>query len=410
MTGHGRGKVGAGVLSDSNHSGRVGIVIGSLQRGGTETHLAQILPPLRDRGWDVSVFNIGRDGPIRAELEEAGIAVFGQRCANTDRMPKAVARPIKLLRMLPSYWRFVSRHRGGILHFFLPEAVLIGATLALPWRRKMMMSRRGLVTYREKYPPFIAGLERFLQRRMVLSLANSRAVADELLADGLPGERVELIHNGLDVQRLRAPGADRSAGRLALGVCEQSVVFVVVANLIPYKGHEDLLKAFGHLKAGARLPEDWALVIIGKDIPSRSGGRRSELTELAVSQGIVENVKFLGARRDVPELLRAADIGVLPSHEEGFSNALIEKMGAGLAIVATAVGGNPEALADGEVGILVPPGAPVEMAEAIASLIEAPQTCLRLGQMAQARAWKHYTLAQCVDRYDAAYRRVLDGG
>ncbi|MBK8523307.1 MAG: glycosyltransferase [Betaproteobacteria bacterium] len=178
-------------------------------------------------------------------------------------------------------------------------------------------------------------------------LGNSQAVVQDLLDEGAPSG-VRLIYNGIDVGRFATGSARRGQTlRAELGFSDDRVVLTCVANLFPYKGHADLLAALALL--GAEFSERSTLLLVGRD-----AGARAALEAQLVQLGLTERVRFLGERGDVPDLLAASDIGVLASHEEGFSNAVIEGMAAGLPMVVSDVGGNAEAVIDGECGHVVP--------------------------------------------------------
>jgi glycosyltransferase involved in cell wall biosynthesis len=118
---------------------------------------------------------------------------------------------------------------------------------------------------------------------------------------------------------------------------------------------------------------------------------------------LANHVKWLGGRDDVPQLLGAADIGVLASHEEGFSNAVLESMAAALPMVVTDVGGNAEAVVAGETGYVVAPHDPAELSQAIVRLARDRQLRASMGQAGRARVARHFTLAKCVDEYEEMY-------
>jgi glycosyltransferase involved in cell wall biosynthesis len=209
-----------------------------------------------------------------------------------------------------------------------------------------------------------------------------------------------LIYNGLDTAQL--PTTSREQTRARLGVLDATLVFVTVANLIPYKGHLDLVEAFGRLKG--RIPDYWKLLVVGRD-----DGAGAAVKALAASRGIAENVSYLGSRDDISELLVASDIGLLASHQEGFSNAVIECMYAGLPMIVTDVGGNAEAVIDGETGIVVPPQDPVSFGEAIARLAKDPILRRSYGVNGRRRVEAHFSLNSCVSRYEALYRGLQAG-
>src|SRR5262249_32078601 len=158
-----------------------------------------------------------------------------------------------------------------------------------------------------------------------------------------PPQRVHVIRNGIDIARFDAAGGD---ARQSLGVTADTLLLLIVANLIPYKGHADLIAALA--QANADLPP-WCLLCAGRD---DGVGRVPQRWANALNIGW--RVRLLGSRSDVPGLMTAADIVVLASHEEGFPNAVIEAMAAGRPVIGTRVGGVAEAIVDGETGIVVP--------------------------------------------------------
>ncbi len=135
----------------------------------------------------------------------------------------------------------------------------------------------------------------------------------------------------------------------------------------------------------------------------------SSLQAQAAELGIDRNVVFLDSRNDVPEILNACDIGVLCSHQEGFSNAVLEGMASGLPMIVTDVGGNAEAVLDGECGIVVPPHDPARLADAIVRLANDPSLRIGFGSAGRRRVVEHFALDRSIQSYDALYRALLAG-
>ena len=286
------------------------------------------------------------------------------------------------------------------MHFFLPEAYLIGAPLALLARIPIqVMSRRSLNVYQNRYP-LLRQLEHTLHRVMKAIVANSRRVIAELKErENVPVERLGLIYNGLELGRF-AKVNSRFAVRSALGIAPLNLVLVVVANLIPYKGHSDLLSALALVKQS--MPVDWRLLIVGRD-----DGIAKELHEEAAALGLSAHILFLGSRGDVPDLLMASDIGLLCSHQEGFSNSILEGMAAGLPMIVTDVGGNPEAVLDGKSGLVVPARDPYQLGQAILRLAGDASLRAELGEAARERVAEQFTFERCIESYEALYRALL---
>jgi glycosyltransferase involved in cell wall biosynthesis len=157
-------------------------------------------------------------------------------------------------------------------------------------------------------------------------------------------------YNGVDHSNFDVPREVRVELRKKTGFTHSHKVVTVVANLIPYKGHAELLAAAAAVIDQMPSSRFW---LVGKD-----RGMQKHLKQKARELGILNRVIFAGERSDIPNILAASDILVLPSHEEGFSNVILEAMAAGLPLVATRVGGAQEAVLDGVTGWLVQPNRP----------------------------------------------------
>jgi glycosyltransferase involved in cell wall biosynthesis len=143
-------------------------------------------------------------------------------------------------------------------------------------------------------------------------------------------------------------------------------------------------------------------LLIGRD-----GGIGGSLRQQAAALGLADNILWLGERTDAQDLLAVADIGVLPSHEEGFSNSLIEKMAHALPVVATRVGGNVDAVVDGTTGSLVPAGDPAALGAAIANLYEDSRLRANMGAAARLRVEQRFSLDACTGHYLNLYRGLM---
>jgi glycosyltransferase involved in cell wall biosynthesis len=377
---------------------RLFVVIGSLHVGGTEQHLARVLPELVQRGWRVTLFTLSGEGSLRAALERGGVDV--RFTPLVGRLLRGRILALRLLRLIAVTVHLVwlmRTERPMVAHFFLPEAYVMGGFCGLvAGVPRMIMSRRSLNHY-QRARPMVARAERWLHRRMSLIVGNSHAVVRELEEEGVPPARLRLIYNGITLPPPIVTGA-RAGVRASLGIGADTLVIIIVANLLPYKGHLDLIEALT-LVAG-ELPTDWRLLCAGRDL-----GHGETLRQRTHQCGLDRHVLWLGGRDDVADLFGAADIGVLASHQEGFSNAVLEGMGAGLPMIVTDVGGNAEAVLDGDTGCVVPAQHPTELAQAILRLASDKALRLRLGRAGRDRVARHFTLSACVDRYEEMYGR-----
>lgn len=383
---------------------RIVIFIGSLERGGTELHLLRTLPGLRAAGLAVEVFVLSGRGVLIDALRDAGVPVVTPAVARILPTKRGgVARFLLLAGLVPELtWRLLWR-RPSIVHFFLPASYcLVGPIAVFTGIRTRLMSRRSLNAYLASNPPVFARLERWLHRRMTAILGNSERVVAQLSSDeDVPRDKLILLRNGVEVREL--PAAERRAQiRAELLIEPPCVALAIVANLIPYKGHLDLLEALALLP----VERDWNMLVLG----AGAVGCRSTLEQRAEALGIAGRVRFLGGTEDVNRVLDGCDIGVLCSHEEGFSNALLEYLERALPVVATAVGGNTEAVVDGETGLLVPPRQPGELAEALDKLIADGGMRRRFGTAGRERAMRLFSQDASVEAYTRLYRSLLQDG
>jgi glycosyltransferase involved in cell wall biosynthesis len=206
--------------------------------------------------------------------------------------------------------------------------------------------------------------------------------------------RIEVVANGVPRR-----GGSRERLRRELGIGDLDVLVVAVGNLYPVKGHEVLLRAL----AGMKADPTWRLAIAGR------GEEDARLRALAEASGCAGRVHLLGYRADIPDILAAADIFAMPSLSEGLPLALIEAMFAARAIVASTVGGIPDAIGDGREGLLVPPGDATALGTSLQRLVASAALRASLGAAAQRRAESEFTTARMADQYEDLYRSLLAG-
>jgi len=210
----------------------------------------------------------------------------------------------------------------------------------------------------------------------------------------VPAEKITTIHNGVDARRFVVSRDARAAVRHALGFAEGDSVLIMVARLHRGKGHRVIFEAMRQL-----LPSypTLKLICLGE------GSEGPELRALCQSFGLEHCICFAGYQRNVPEWLAAADINVLPSFYEGLPLTILEAMAAGLATVASNVGGIPEAIEDGVTGLLVSPGDPRQLAEALSLLLNNTAKRARIGRAAHERVLRSFAFEQQVSSTEKMY-------
>ena len=292
--------------------------------------------------------------------------------------------------------RWLRQEQVELLHAHDFYATLLGVPAAKLARVKVLVGRLDLAHFHGS-----------AQRRALTAftraadhvVANAGAIQQMLISEeGIPASKISVIHNGIDLgrfdRRMRGP-LEKPLPDVA-----GAPVIVQVANMAhPVKRQEDLLHALAILAAEG---SDARAFLVG------DGPRRAEIEAVAVRLGVAKRAHFLGTRTDVPAILARASVGVLCSSAEGLSNAVIEGMAASLPMVVTRVGGNPELIADGERGFVVPPYAPTALAEAIRKVLAKPAEARRRGAAARQFVERELTLQQLCDRHDALYRAVLE--
>jgi glycosyltransferase involved in cell wall biosynthesis len=294
----------------------------------------------------------------------------------------------------------VQKYRPTIIHSFLPLITFMGAiTGRIYGIRLIISSRRALGTHQRRFPLLIP-FDYAANRLSHYITANSKAVQTDLVErEHVDKTKTVLIYNGIDADRFNRVKMVRHQWRTRMGIKNSCKVIISLANLIPYKGHSDLLYAIKEMNEY----HDALFWFVGEDRGIRSG-----LNNLARELGVDQRIEFLGTRLDIPELLAASDISVLASHEEGFSNVILESMAAGLPVVATDVGGNGEAVVDGVTGWLVPPKNPKALAEKIIDLLENPDRAETMGEQGRKRVKAHFSVEALVNNHLALYRSGAD--
>ncbi|TIT29828.1 MAG: glycosyltransferase [Mesorhizobium sp.] len=377
-------------------------VIGSLNLGGTESQLVLLAKELARRGWRVEVFALTPVRNILAEpLTRAGVPIFyGRHRPNSPAAGSRTSPGLKELMVLlaAATWVFrrVAWTRPSVVHAFLPLTNFLGAIAGrLALAPLIVTSRRGLGSHQERWP-WLKWMDRSANRFSDVVVANSLAVAaDTATRDNYSINRIKIVANALDFSRFDNIGDRRNGTRARLGLGPDEVGIVIVANLIPYKGHDDLIEA---IALACKVRPNIKLFMAGQD-----RGIGSALAQQAERLGIGRNVQALGVQSDIPGLLAGMDVGVIASHEEGFCNALMEKLAAGLPVVVTDVGGNPEAISGLPGCVLVQPRAPTDLARGLLETVDRLPKRKTEQEFRQRIMRQRYSIEAMADAYEALY-------
>ena len=369
---------------------RVVYCIDNMQMGGTELNALRTAERLDRRRFSISVVCIRDNGPLMARYKDAGIPVHAFPMTSFLG-PGAARQAVRLIRLFRT-------ERTDIVHSHDAYTSVYATFCA------RMAGVRGVIASRRSWhSPHLQGrilranrvAYRFAHRVVGNSPSVSRLVESE---SGISASRIVTIPNFLDEESFAPlPVAERRRMLDALGVPEGAFVVGIVARLSPVKDHATLLRAIASLRD--RIP-GLHCILVG------DGPERASIEALAGALGIEDIVHLAGERAQPPNLHGLFDVSVLCSTSEAFPNSVLEAMAASRPVVATDVGGTPDAVQEGTTGLLVRPGDPSGLAEAILRLHREPALRGRLGNAAQAAARAGYSAEAVIRQVEALYTRL----
>jgi glycosyltransferase involved in cell wall biosynthesis len=315
--------------------------------------------------------------------------------------PQAVG---ELARAALQVSRAARRHRADLVHANSIRAGIVVGLARVPAAK--------VVHVRDCLPPSLLSTAtmRLIAATATTVVANSDYTASSIRALA-PSARVEVVHNAVDLARWDPARIDRARARAALGDAgRRSVLLGVVAQLSPWKGQDTAIEALELLRSAG---VDAHLLLIGSaKFVARATRFDNEayvarLRRTIADAGLEDRVSWLGERDDVPELIRALDVLLLPSWEEPFGRALIEAMALGVPIVSTNVGGPVEIVEQGREGFLVAPREPAAWAEAIRRITDNPDQAAEMGRAGRLKAQAQFSLDHHVAAMLDVYRHAL---
>ncbi|MGE5175028.1 MAG: glycosyltransferase [Hyphomicrobiales bacterium] len=282
--------------------------------------------------------------------------------------------------------------RPDVVHWHAARAHAIGAMASL-----LAPGPRRVLSRRVDFPVRRSPGSRLLYALPIDAiLAISHGVAEALIRSGVDGTAIRVVPSGIDLAPYDAP-FDRAAARSRHGLAEDDVLALNVAALAPHKSQTTLLRAAAAARARVPALRVW---IVGE------GPLRAALEAEHRALDLGDAVRILGFREDVVDLLRSADLFVISSYLEGLGTSILDAMAAGLPVAGTRVGGIPEAVRDGESGLLVPPRDSEALADAMVRLALDPSLRRRMGERGRALAREH-TADRTEERTRAIYEEVL---
>lgn len=373
---------------------RVLYLIDSLGMGGAERTLATTVDSIAGGLVEprVCVLQDRDDNPVAETIRAMGVPV--------DSVPvRRLRDPSALVRLR----RYVRSMETQLIHCHLEFAVSLGApvavSLGVPAVATVHTFDEPVLDVRESMHQALYrwSLRRANSAVIALSEAARRHIVDVVR---LPGRKVRVIYNGVRLDRF-APGdqATRNATRSLLGVDDERPLVATVSVLRREKGIGDLIEAMPAIleRLQARL------LVVG------DGEDRDRLEGLAAGLGLEDDVRFLGHRDDIPQILAATDLFVLPTRGDMLPTVIAEAMACGLPVVATDVGSVSEMVDDGVTGLLAPPGSPAVLAERLLSLLTDRHRAARLGGAGRRRAEQLFDVRSQASALESLYFELLEG-
>jgi glycosyltransferase involved in cell wall biosynthesis len=358
--------------------------------GGAEEHALSILTKMRAHGFEPCLAAPG----ALIEAMEPNLSAAGVKC-----LPLEFSSRLDVLtgaRLL----RFIRRENIAILHCHLFTASLSGAGVArMAGVGAVLETCHGPEVWRMgKGLRASFWVDRQVGRLVDKYIAVSHAAARHLIeTKRVPKDKIRVIHNGRDLDRFGSTNSQRrTATRNSLGLRDEPTI-MTLARLDEQKGHRHLIDALA--KVAAHRP-DVVTILVGE------GPLESPLRAQCAALGLTDRIRFLGYRRDVPELFEAADMVVLPSLYEGLPLVAIEALAAGRPMVATEVDGTPEVVIHEKTGLLVPPANPTALAAAIERLLDSPELASRLAADGRKFVRENFALQRQIDETVALYSEL----
>jgi glycosyltransferase involved in cell wall biosynthesis len=330
-----------------------------------------------------------------SSLGDMQSAFEGFGCRVIDFTDTGAANPRRSIR------RYILEHNIDIVHTHTPRTIvdvslaLLGIDQVTHVATKHLLNAPGDRRWGVAY----ALLDRLTLYPPDVLVPVSSTMRDQIISQPFIDQgKVVLIRNAIPIENSRRPD-DRAEARSELGLAADASVLGYAGRIDKVKRIDLLLKAFKQVyeeRSQARL------VIAGE------GGLKAEMEALAAALGISHAVRWLGFQRNMPRLLAGIDVYVQSSVNEGLSLSILEAMAAEKAVVATSVGAAKEVIADGETGLLVPPGSATAIAAAVIELLCDPERRAAISRAARAHVESEFDLGRMVDKYGAVYARLAE--
>jgi L-malate glycosyltransferase len=352
---------------------------------GTERQVVETAKRLDKERFDVHVVCLEDSAQLRSLAPPVRTAVFPTKSVNSAQG----------LKQVKAFRKYADQHGIQIAHGYMNKTSLFAVLSSLGTNRIAITSRLNTGYW---YTPSLRTMFRIMNLRSDGIMANSleaKRIAVE--TERLDPDRVKVVYQGVDMTKFSRGLGDPSAAE-RLGVPRNARVVGITANLRPVKDHALFLRAATIV---ASEVDDAAFLLVGR------GELYDELRALAVELGIGGRVFFTQGEGNVMDYLARMSVGCLTSFSEGFSNAIMEYMAAGMPVVAIDVGGNRDAIIDGETGYLVAERSPEAFAKSIIQLLRNEPLRRHMGQAGFERCTENFEVQKTIGQLEAYYESLL---
>ena len=375
----------------SNRKIHISFFIGSLSIGGTEKQLLNLINSLDKNKFRIDLFILHDEkGELLNELNSY-INIY---------LPKFKFKlKIKhFLNFIVNLYR-VKKNKPDIIHCFVPFAYIIGSLIGLLVKHQnIIMSRRSLNNYQNKFKFIpIKKIESFLHKKTKVIVANSDAVKKNIIDEGVSANKTKIIYNGF-IKPKEDLKESKNNFKKKLGISNNDFVFLVLANLIPYKNHKLIIRSVCSL---SKIKKNFKVIFLG----SGKEKYKNNLKNLIKKKKLERFFIFRDRTKYIKGFLNITDVGISSSLEEGLSNSLIEFISFGIPTISTNVGGNSE-ITNNENGFLIESNNQAQLTSAMKTLMF-DQELLVYKSLKSKEDSKKFCLNEMIKKYSTLYQNIL---
>ncbi len=366
---------------------RIAFIIKSMEVGGSQTHLVQVLKLLDRSRFDPVLYCLSGEGALLENVRQQGVVVVTPGAGRSFRGLGLVSRVLALTRAL-------RQQNPDIVHTYLLRANLVGSISSRLARvPKLMVSKRGC-HWRKGFELVGAKIGNALADRIMVNAEAVREFVHD--NEGCAVDDVVVIPSGVDTDRFRP--LDGGGFKARLGLPEDRRIIGIVTRMRVRKGVEEFIRAMGQVRS--TYPDAHAVIVGEVELDD-------EMRALVRALHLDDHLTLLGRRSDMPEVYSAFDIFVLSSHDEGMSNAILEAMSVEKPVVATNVGGTGEVIRHQQSGLLVPAKDAQALALAITQVLADPAQALAMGKLGRRIVEENFSARSMVRSMERFYVELV---